>query len=120
MGYSNKSLCEQVDLLLDLFIVISQQQLGILINIHVFVVLALAFDSAISQILYVHDTLEVVIDHASTYQLIELHSRFVLISEHLHDEIISAHFGLDLVFEDRSLDCFKYISLTIHNETPYA
>jgi hypothetical protein len=47
MGYSNKSLREQVDLLLDFFIVISQQQLGILINIHVFVILALAFDSTV-------------------------------------------------------------------------
>lgn len=47
MGYSKKSLCEQVDFLFNFFIVISEQQFGIFINIHFFVILALAFDSAV-------------------------------------------------------------------------
>jgi hypothetical protein len=47
MGYSNKSLWKQVDFFLDFFIIVSEQQFSILINIHVLVILALAFYSAV-------------------------------------------------------------------------
>ena len=119
-GNSNWSFFQQINLPFDFFVVIYQQQLCVLINIHIFEVFALKLHFPISQVLDINYTIEMVVDHASGHELVELERCFAFTFQNLSHQTIASQLRLHLMLQYWSFEASQHIFLLIHDYTPKA